>query len=173
MRWVWGVLALLWIPQPASPQASRAYTVDRWNVDQGLPNNDITTLVQSRDGYLWVGTWAGAVRFDGVRFTPIAADVPNDHMRVLYEDRDGAMWIGVSGFGLVKWRPSGFESYSPANGLPGRDVRTIAQDGAGRVWVGTESGLAVIADGRVTGRGLTTRARWPPSHRLEHACVHG
>jgi len=48
---------------------SQRYTVDHWDVDDGLPNNALSDLIQSRDGYLWIATFAGVVRFDGVRFT--------------------------------------------------------------------------------------------------------
>lgn len=150
MRWMGSALALLLTCLPASAQTGRTYTIDRWTVDHGLPNNDITALLQSADGYIWAGSWAGAVRFDGVRFTPIADDVPNAHLRSLHQDRDGAMWIGVSGLGVVRWRPNGFERFTPPDGLPGRDVRAITADREGRVWVATESGVGVIESGRVT-----------------------
>src|SRR5207342_63322 len=97
--------------------SSQRYTVDRWEVDDGLPNSALSALIQSRDGYLWIATWAGVVRFDGVRFTPVAEDLPNDHARALFEDRDGAMWIGVSGAGLVRWRGGLVEEWTEADGL--------------------------------------------------------
>ena len=124
--------------------ASQRYTVDRWDVDDGLPNNALSDLIQSRDGYLWIATWAGVVRFDGVRFTPVAEDLPNDHARALFEDRDGAMWIGVSGAGLVRWRAGLVEALTEADGLAGHDVRALAEDGEGRIWAGTENGVSVI-----------------------------
>ena len=124
--------------------ASRRYVVDRWDVDDGLPNTALTHLVQSREGYLWIATWAGIVRFDGVRFTPIAEDLPNHHGRALLEDRDGAMWIGVSGLGLVRWRAGVIETLTERDGLAGHDVRTLAEDGEGRIWAGTENGISVV-----------------------------
>ena len=128
----------------AETAAAQRYTVDRWEVDDGLPNNALSDLIQSRDGYLWIATWAGVVRFDGVRFTPVAEDLPNDHARVLFEDRDGAMWIGVSGAGLVRWRAGVVEMLTEADGLAGHDVRALAEDGEGRIWAGTENGVSVI-----------------------------
>jgi ligand-binding sensor domain-containing protein/signal transduction histidine kinase len=118
--------------------------IDRWGVQQGLPNNALASVLQTRDGYLWIATWAGIVRFDGVRFTRVAANLPNDHARVLFEDRDGAVWIGVAGTGLSRWRESGVQTFTPATGLAGSDVRAIVQDGAGRIWAGTENGVSII-----------------------------
>ena len=128
----------------AETAAAQRYTVDRWEVDDGLPNTALSDVIQSRDGYLWIATWAGVVRFDGVRFTPVAEDLPNDHARALFEDRDGAMWIGVSGAGLVRWRAGVVETLTEADGLAGHDVRALAEDGEGRIWAGTENGVSVI-----------------------------
>ena len=88
-----------------------------------LPQSTVSAILQTRDGYLWIATWAGTVRFDGVRFSPLAADLPNDHARVLFEDRDGGVWIGVAGTGLVRWHDGDVQSYTPAQGLGGSDVR--------------------------------------------------
>ena len=156
-----GVLAaaLVLSALPAGAQTARRYTVDRWTVEDGLPNNALTHLLHTSDGYLWIGTWAGAVRFDGVRFTHAAADLPNDHVRALLEDRQGAMWIGLSGAGVVRLRPGGYDSFTTANGLPGQDVRALAEDAAGRIWVGTEAGVGVIDGARVTAHRIDGGAR--------------
>ena len=114
------------------------------SVDDGLPNNALSDLIQSRDGYFWIATWAGVVRFDGVRFTPVAEDLPNDHARTLSRTVTGAMWIGMSGGGLVRWRAGLVETLTEADGLAGDDVRALAEDGEGRIWAGTENGVSVI-----------------------------
>lgn len=48
---------------------SPAYQVDHWTTDNGLPQNTVTNIIQTRDGYLWLATFDGLARFDGVRFT--------------------------------------------------------------------------------------------------------
>ena len=88
----------------AAASAPLGYVVERWSVEEGLPNNALTSVIQTRDGYLWIGTWAGIARFDGVRFTPVADDLPNDHARALLEDADGSVWIGLSGTGVARSR---------------------------------------------------------------------
>jgi ligand-binding sensor domain-containing protein/signal transduction histidine kinase len=133
----------------AVPAAAQGRSIDRWSVEQGLPNNALASILQTRDGYLWIATWAGTVRFDGVRFTPIATNLPNDHARALFEDEDGSVWIGVAGSGLVRWRDNGSETFTVAQGLAGNDARTIVQDEGGRVWVGTENGLSIVEAGAI------------------------
>jgi ligand-binding sensor domain-containing protein len=143
-------IGLLVAPGRAAGQspASRAYVVERWRADDGLPNNALTSVIQTRDGYLWVATWAGITRFDGVRFTPVATTLPNDHARALVEDADGSVWIGLSGTGVARWRPGGVEVVTPEQGLAGADVRALALD-EGRLWLATENGVSAIERGRV------------------------
>ena len=71
------LLAFLFAPAPARAQsvvATPEYVRENWTVADGLPINTITAIVQTRDGYLWLGTNDGVVRFDGVRFTVYNAD---------------------------------------------------------------------------------------------------
>jgi streptogramin lyase len=133
----------------ASPP-SAGYTVDRWGVEEGLPNNALSSVIQTRDGYLWIGTWAGTVRFDGVRFTRVVEDLPNDHVRALLQDRRGALWIAVAGAGVVRKVGDSTTRFTPAGGLGGIEVRALAEDAAGRIWAASEGGLSVIESGRVT-----------------------
>ena len=150
MNWLLGLAAAAQLTA-AAPAPPSEYTVDRWTVEDGLPNNALSDVMQSRDGYLWIATWAGTVRFDGVRFTRVAEDLPNDHARALLEDRSGGLWIGVSGGGLARLQGGRVSDvFTIAQGLAGNDVRALAEDGDGRIWAGTENGISVIASGRVT-----------------------
>jgi ligand-binding sensor domain-containing protein/signal transduction histidine kinase len=146
------LFAFIALALPAAAAAQTRHLIDRWGVEEGLPNNALASILQTRDGYLWIATWAGTVRFDGVRFTPIAENLPNDHARALFEDRDGSVWIGVAGSGLSRWRPAAIEVFTTAQGLAGNDVRTILQDTGGRIWAGTENGLSIV-----TPAGIETR----------------
>lgn len=145
-----GRLLAFLLALPAAAFASADRTVDRWGVEEGLRNNALTSIIQTRDGYLWIGSWAGIVRFDGALFTNVADDLPNVHARVLLEDQDGSVWVGTSGGGVVRWRPGRIEAFTTTQGLAGNDVRALAQDAGGRTWVGTEAGLSVIDAGRIS-----------------------
>jgi len=128
---------------------------ERWGTEEGLPHSAVTALLQSRDGYLWVGTAAGLARFDGLRFTPIsderAPHLAHTYIWALHEDPDGTVWIG-SGDGLTRRRVDGsFETFTTDDGLPVNFVRAIVRDGDGALWVGTYgSGVCRLApDGGV------------------------
>jgi ligand-binding sensor domain-containing protein len=123
-----------------------------WRRAQGLPQDSVSAVLQTRDGYLWLGTQEGLARFDGVRFTLFnkantAAFTHND-VFALAEGRDGSLWIGTYG-GLLQWKAGEFVSY-PTRENRERDVATcLAVDGEGAVWVGTQNGgLNRFKDGR-------------------------
>jgi ligand-binding sensor domain-containing protein len=149
MLWLLAAALIVRAPQPPSvpAPAGPSYSLDVWEVDDGLPQNSVVSMIQTRDGYLWIGTWAGVVRFDGVRFTPVAADLPNNHILALAEHPDGSVWIGTGGGGVARWERHATVLFTTANGLAHDEARGLAIDGDGRVWVGTLGGVSVI-DGR-------------------------
>src|SRR5436190_22204493 len=84
------------------------HTSHLWQTDDGLPHNAVQAIMQTRDGYLWVGTRTGLARFDGVNFsaTPVANIPSNTSFSVtaLCETRDGSLWIDTEETGLFRWR---------------------------------------------------------------------
>jgi diguanylate cyclase (GGDEF)-like protein len=140
-------------------KAITQYGHDVWGVDQGLPQNSVQTILQSHDGYLWLGTEEGLVRFDGVRFlvfdrrtTPGFTD---NYISALLEDAQGVIWIGTRQGGVLRYSDGEFRAWMKKDGLPNDFVRCLALDRRGRVWLGTDAGLA-----RWTGEGFerfTTR----------------
>ncbi|MBK8595288.1 MAG: response regulator [Holophagales bacterium] len=125
---------------PARPIAHA--TLDSWESGQGLPQNTVQAIAQTPDGYLWIGTQEGLVRFDGARFTLFdsrtVADFASDSVLALLADQDGTLWIGTNGGGLLSMKGGRFASLGPREGLAGRKVQALARDGRGVLWVGTE-----------------------------------
>lgn len=121
-----------------------------WQTEQGLPQVSVTSIAQTRDGYLWVGTFGGLARFDGARFTVYdAGNTPGfagNRILSLFVDRDDVLWIG-SETGLTRMDQGRFFPLTVADGLPSGHVTSIAQDGAGVVWLGTTLGVAAIRGG--------------------------
>jgi ligand-binding sensor domain-containing protein len=102
------------------------YRVTRYTTEQGLPQNRIRALLQTRDGYLWIGTLAGLVRFDGVRFKVFDMDntpeMLNDAIDALAEDRqDGSLWVNT-GNSLWRYHQHRFERFNEQQGFPIRMV---------------------------------------------------
>jgi ligand-binding sensor domain-containing protein len=128
------------------------YTQTVWTTQDGLPQNSVTAILQTADGYLWLGTLGGLVRFDGVRFTTFnTANNPglkSNRILALTEARDGTLWIGTEEGSVMSFRNGAARSYTTAEGLPGGLVWTLGYDSAGRLWAGTANGLARLDDGR-------------------------
>ena len=136
-------------PDPRAPDPNKAisqYLHSVWDIDDGLPQNTVSALLQTRDGYLWLGTEEGLVRFDGSVFevfdkghTP-AFEQGHD-VEVLLEGADGTLWIGTFDGGLIQGRGTEMTAFTPP-GLAGRSIHALAEDAAGNLWVGTaDAGL--------------------------------
>ncbi|NOS69613.1 MAG: hypothetical protein HOP33_06760 [Verrucomicrobia bacterium] len=131
--------------------AEQPYRVTRWTTDQGLPQNRISCLKQTRDGYLWLGTWFGLARFDGARFTVFdkfnTPELVNDAISALAEDTDGTLWIATAD-GLVSYREHHFHRLTTADGLPGQKVWRLVAGRSGGVWVQAGDSIARLENGK-------------------------
>ncbi len=116
------------------------YIITVWEVEQGLPENSATAMVQTPDGYLWFGTFNGLVRFDGVKFTVFdrsnTPQLPSAGIVNLHLDRSGRLWVStVLGMACVKdgqWRVFGEKS-----GWTGDYVRQFAESASGQLYMST------------------------------------
>ena len=136
-------------PSKALPQLG----VDTWTTDHGLPNATVTSVLDTREGYVWLGTYDGLARFDGTRFTVFtqADGLGNNGVRALCEGRDGSLWIGTNGGGVARLSHGRFQRLTTADGLPSDIVWALHADVRdGSIWMGTNGGgLARWRDGRI------------------------
>ena len=139
-------------------QPPSEHRIDVWQTSDGLPGNTVTAIQQTPDGYLWIGTLNGLVRFDGVRFRVFgeASDLPNTRVLCLVAARDGSLWIGTDGGGLVRFRDGVFQALTRKDGLASDTVTTLAEDRDGRIWAGTAAGLSCWREGRFVAQSAVT-----------------
>ncbi|HVR39871.1 MAG TPA: two-component regulator propeller domain-containing protein, partial [Thermoanaerobaculia bacterium] len=162
---------------------------DHWQAEQGLPQNSVTAILQTRDGYFWLGTQEGLVRFDGVRFTLFdtrnTPELGHNFVLCLYQDRHGHLYIGTYG-GLTRFENGRFRQIAKGQvravvedqrgklwigtlgagvigepSIPGKRVRAIVED-RDAIWIGTEEGVTRWKDGAIAQRlpNLDVRALW-------------
>ena len=127
-------------------------SVQEWRQPQGLPQNSVLTVLQSRDGYLWLGTKGGLTRFDGVRFTTFddrdKSQLRESEVWTLADGLDGSLWVGTYGGGMSRLKDGKFTVYTTANGLASNYVSKLLADPAdGSIWIGTEAGLSRFRNG--------------------------
>jgi signal transduction histidine kinase/ligand-binding sensor domain-containing protein len=121
------------------------YAHTSWRVRDGITKGATSSIVQTPDGYLWLGTEFGLLRFDGVRTVPwqppAGQHLPSNRIFSLLAARDGTLWIGTSK-GLASWNSGKLTQYTA---LAGQAIRApILEDHEGTVWVG---GLAAPPPG--------------------------
>ena len=121
-----------------------------WDTADGLPGMTITSLIQDRKGYVWIGTYDGLVRFDGVEFTTYSRSTDEDYdfasARSIIQDSRGNLWVGHNDEGLTRISADGeIRKYmTEGAGLPNNKVNALCEDREGNVWAGTSSGLCYI-----------------------------
>ncbi len=144
------ILASGLVSAPASPD----YFTRTWQVEQGLPQNKVTAVVQTHDGYLWIGTYNGLARFDGIRFTGFddnnTPELHSSRITSLFEAADGTLWIGTESGDVSRYKDGHFVAVSVHANWTGGKIYAISSDESGDVWLMNESGeLARVRDGRV------------------------
>jgi signal transduction histidine kinase/ligand-binding sensor domain-containing protein len=120
--------------------------------EDGLPQNTVAAIVQTRDGYLWLGTYSGLARFDGVRFTSFdggnTPEMQSPHVTALFEAADGALWIGHETGELTCYQAGRFREVPVTAAWRGGKILAIAADVAGDLWLLNKHGeLARVKDG--------------------------
>lgn len=142
------------------------YAIDAWNVEQGLPASTVNTLVEDPTGYVWLGTYEGLVRFDGIRMTLFhTGNTPglgSDGIRALASDERGRVWVGTNGGGLSVVERGAIRQVALGTAPVDQMVWALAPRRRGGVWVGTNGGgLFVAGDG-----GAREHARLPELHAI-------
>jgi ligand-binding sensor domain-containing protein/signal transduction histidine kinase len=124
-----------------------------WQDQHGLPQNGFNAITRTRDGYLWLATFEGAARFDGVRFTVFdttnTPEFKSGQVVSLLEDSRGDLWLGTNGGGLIRRSGDSFKVYTTQDGLANNFAYSLAEDHEGNLWIGTEgAGLNRLRNGR-------------------------
>lgn len=123
-----------------------SYSQTVYNNDNGLTAGEANYIVETLDGYIWIGTYAGLYRYDGSNFTLMKFDSVKNVNR-LYLDTKGRLWIGTNDKGVSVYENGEITDVIDKNcGLSSNSVRCISEDNNGNYYIGTSSSLCIISD---------------------------
>jgi ligand-binding sensor domain-containing protein/signal transduction histidine kinase len=143
-----GLLIILVLTLSAGVALAQPLRFERLTLENGLSSNYVRTIVQDRQGFIWVGTEDGLNRYDGYNFRTFRkrprdrSSLPANRVLALQVDREGRLWVGTDG-GLSRFVPHSetFVRYDLGGGAKNAIITTIYEDRSGVIWVGTVGGL--------------------------------
>lgn len=126
------------------------YVETVYDESNGMLTSEANVVMQDRAGYIWIGSYGGLSRYNGVEFenfSKVRAGAPANGVRSLLEDKEGRIWIGTNDAGVYLYDNTGFRHISgSAEGVKTLSVRCLEEDADGHIYVGTTSGLWMVDD---------------------------
>ncbi len=119
---------------------------------EGLPSNDVTYIAEDKKGEIWVATSEGVLHFNGRELPKQKAVKPfiSDLVFCIFAAPDSKLYFATQANGVKVWDGKKIQSITTANGLPSNEVYTVTQDRKGRIWFGTEDGIAMMDKGKIS-----------------------
>jgi signal transduction histidine kinase/ligand-binding sensor domain-containing protein len=145
------------LPAAVDATTNSAWSVHTWQSDDGLPNNNVTGLAQTDDGYLWIANPSRLARFDGHQFEDIlTTEIDSASWRqkaiVLLNGRKGGLWIGMT-HGVVAYLSKGKPQVF-TNGLPDEPVESLTEDAEDSLWITYRDKVCRLKNGKVISFGI-------------------
>jgi ligand-binding sensor domain-containing protein/signal transduction histidine kinase len=140
LAWLW-LCGLGWLFSTlagAAELSGSPFVVDSWNSEEGLPDNEVISVIQTQDGYLWVGTLHGLVRFDGIHFTVFnqnnSPGLNSDRIVYLFEDSQTNLWVGTESSGIALVKDGKIKNFGIASDAGSGKPIYAYEDSATNVW---------------------------------------
>ncbi|MGE5340056.1 MAG: two-component regulator propeller domain-containing protein [Candidatus Omnitrophota bacterium] len=132
-------------------KAVSQYSLTLWGKREGLPQQTVYGIAQTPNGYLWIATMEGLVRFDGIRFVTYnkgnTRELKSNIILSLFVDRAGTLWIGTASGGLTVYKNGKFTNYSSKRFDFLNEIKAINADRRNNLWLGTSRGLVCLTNG--------------------------
>ena len=128
---------------------SVGYATKVYDATNGLPTSDANYILGASDGYVWIGSYGGIIRYDGTGFEKITSSEGLTSGRGLFEDSKGRIWVGTNDNGVIVLDGEKVTWITYKEGLPSSSIRVFAEDNEGNVYIGTTAGVC-YADSRLT-----------------------
>ncbi len=125
------------------------HVVTLYNESNGLPTGEANEVIQTRDGYIWIGSYGGLIRYDGSSFRNFSIEgaIPSSSIRALHQDASGRLWIGTNDAGVFYMENGVITPVENADENSFLCIRDFSEDKSGTIYVASNSGMAYISDG--------------------------
>lgn len=120
------------------------YSAVLYNNTNGLPTSEANDIVQTREGFIWIGSYSGLIRYDGNTFERVDSTTGIASVTVLYVDQKDRLWVGTNDNGLALMEHSQFRMWKEEDGLGSAKISMITEDDKGTIYVGTTGGISMI-----------------------------
>ncbi len=125
------------------------YMAKMYDASNGLPTSDANYILVTSKGYIWIGSYAGIIRYDGMEFERMDASDGLTSGRVMYEDDRGRIWVGTNDNGVVVLDGLNTIRFTYKDGLPSSSIRSFAQSGNGIMYIGSTEGVSYVGEDMV------------------------
>lgn len=123
---------------------SENYTAVLYNNTNGLPTSEANAITETSEGFIWIGSYGGLVRYDGNKFERMDSTTGLGSVVSLFTDSKDRLWIGTNESGLALMENGEYTFFNEDNGLKGAKICSIEEDDNGNIYVGTSEGLSLI-----------------------------
>ncbi len=120
------------------------YMAQIYDATNGIPTSEANCILGTSDGYIWIGGYAGIMRYDGANFERLPASIGLTNGRDLFQDSHGRLWVGTNDNGVVVLDQYSQIHYNKEDGLSSSSIRNFAEDLHGNVYIGTTSGVNYV-----------------------------
>lgn len=127
---------------------SSPYVVNVYNEQNGLPTGEANTILQTSDGYIWIGSYGGLIRYDGATFRNYSVEgaITSSSIRSLFEDSKGRLWIGTNDSGIVMMENDIFNEITMPEDNSFLCIRDFEEGADGTIYAASNSGIGEITD---------------------------
>ncbi len=136
------------IPLSIDPiKKNEGFTAVLYDNRNGMPTGEANAIAQTADGFIWLGSYAGLIRYDGNTFERMDSTNGISNVRCLYVDSRDRLWIGTNDSGVFMMFRGEVRKWNKEDGMRSVSIRSMVEDEDGRMYIGTAAGLAIIRPG--------------------------
>lgn len=120
------------------------YSTVLYDINNGLPTSAANCIAQTAEGFIWIGSYAGLIRYDGNRFERLDMTAGISNVRCLHVDSQNRLWIGTNDTGVYVLDNEKLDHFDKSSGLKSVSVRSITEDKEGKIYIGSTMGVAIL-----------------------------